>query len=477
MAYKAPLMHIAGEWTQGSANPGEVRNPADNSVLSTLARADQNDLDRALASAQRGFDHWRRMSPEKRCELISKGCVLLRQRADEIARIITLEQGKPLSEARTEVLRAASIIEWDANEGRRAYGTIVPGEPDFMRYGLRMPIGPVAAFTPWNFPISSPARKIGGAIAAGCSVVVKASEETPGSAAALVECLIEGGVPGDVINLVFGDSRLISSYLIASPVIRAITFTGSTPVGKHLARLAADEAKPAVMELGGHAPVIVCADADIESVVAEGVGAKFRNAGQICVCPTRFIVERPVYADFVDAYGEAVARLQVGDGLDPDVQMGPLANERRLEAIAAMVEDAAQRGGRIVTGGKRLGNSGYFHQPTVLADLPPDALVLREEPFGPLAPILSFDTLDEAVSIANGLPFGLASYGFTRSQHRAHELAHRVESGIMSINHFGSSSPDTPFGGVKESGYGREGGYETLDAFMITKFISHRIIA
>ncbi len=475
MAYKAPLMHIAGKWTQGSAPEGEVRNPADNSVLSGLARADQSDLDRALASAQRGFEHWRGISAEKRCELILAGVALLRERADAIAQIITLEQGKPVGEARTEVLRAAAIIEWDANEGRRAYGTVVPGEPGFMRYGLRLPIGPVAAFTPWNFPISSPARKIGGAIAAGCSVVVKASEETPGSAAALVECLIDGGVPGDVINLVFGDSRMISSYLIASPVIRAITFTGSTPVGKHLARLAADHAKPAVMELGGHAPVIISADADIEAVVREGVGAKFRNAGQICVCPTRFIVERPIYADFVDAYGAAVSKLNVGNGLESGVQMGPLANKRRLDAISEMVEDAVRRGGRVVTGGERIGNAGYFHQPTVLADLPADAMVLNEEPFGPLAPVMAFDTFEEAITIANSLPFGLASYAFTTSQQRAHELAMRVESGIMSINHFGSSTPDTPFGGVKESGYGREGGYETLDAFMVTKFISHRV--
>jgi len=468
-------MFIAGEWTEGSGDATEVLNPATGEVLSALPRADRTDLDRALDSAQRGFEIWRTMSAEKRCDIVLTGCRILRDRADEIAPLITMEQGKTVAESKLEIIRAAGLIEWDVNEGRRAYGTIVPSDPGFMRMGLRLPIGPVAAFTPWNFPISSPARKIGAALGAGCSIVIRASEETPAACAQLVRALIDGGVPGDVINLVYGPAAEVSSHLIDSSVIRAMTFTGSTGVGKHLAKLVADKMKPAVMELGGHSPVIICDDADAVSAAKQGAAAKFRNAGQICTCPTRFIVHEDVHDTFVDTFVSAAKALKVGNGLDADSQMGPLANARRLEALEGLVADAKNRGAKVAAGGSRIGNRGYFFEPTVLTDVPHDADVMNLEPFGPIAPVVRFKAFEDAIEIANRLDYGLCSYAFTNSQTRAQTLMERVESGIMSINHFGTSQPDTPFGGVKESGYGREGGYETLDAFMITKFISQRM--
>lgn len=475
--YKQPMMLIAGEWTRGSGAPRNVINPANEEVLAELPGASQADLDAALASADRGHKLWSGMSAEKRCDIVMEGCRILRQRAREIAPVISLEQGKPIEEARLEVIRAASIIEWDVNEGRRAYGRIVPSEPGFNRYGLRLPIGPVAAFTPWNFPISSPGRKLGAALGAGCSVVIKSSEETPASTVCLVECLLEGGLPPEVINIVSGQSSMISAYLLASPVIRAMTFTGSTPVGKHLAKLAAEYMKPAVMELGGHSPVIVFGDVDIDAIARQGAAAKFRNAGQICTAPTRFIVEEKAHDRFVETFVNHAKSIKVGDPLDPSNQMGPLANPRRRAALEELVTDATRKGAKVAAGGNRIGNRGYFFEPTVLTEVPDDADVMNIEPFGPIAPIVRFTGLEEAISIANRLPYGLCSYAFTNDPAKSHELAHRVESGIMSLNHYGTSQADTPFGGVKESGYGREGGYETLDAFMITKFINQKVSA
>ena len=473
--YKMPLMLIAGEWTQGSGEPTKVFDPSTGETLSALPRATIGDLDRALTSVQRGFETWSRMSAEKRCDIVMEGCRILRDRASEIAYYISMEQGKPVEEARLEVIRAASIIEWDVNEGRRAYGTIVPSELGLMRFGLKLPIGPVAAFTPWNFPISSPARKIGAALGAGCSVLIRASEETPAACGALVRCLVDGGLPPEVINLVYGVASKVSEHVLASPVIRAMTFTGSTAVGKHLAGLSAKYMKPAVMELGGHSPVLVFEDADAVKVAKQGAAAKFRNAGQICTCPTRFVVHEDVHDIFVDTFVAEAEKIRVGNGLEAGTDMGPLANRRRLDALNALVADATQRGATLATGGKQIGNRGYFFEPTVLTNVPEDADVMNLEPFGPIAPVVKFRDFEDAIRIANRLEYGLCSYAFTNDSQRANELAFRVESGIMSINHYVTSQADTPFGGVKESGYGREGGYETLDAFMITKFISQRI--
>lgn len=473
--YTSPLMLIAGNWIAGSDRPVPIVCPATESVIGELPVASGAQLDQALASAQRGFEHWSRLSAQHRAEIVLAGCRLLRERADRIALSICLEQGKPVAEGRQEVLRAAAIIEWDMNEGLRAYGTIVPGDDGFLRYGLRLPIGPVAAFTPWNFPISSPARKIGAALAAGCSIIIKSAEETPAATALLVQSLLDGGLPPEVVNIVNGTPAAISQHLLASPIIRAATFTGSTAVGKHLAALAAQAMKPMILELGGHSPVLVFDDVEVERVATMAVAAKFRNAGQICTAPTRFIVQRDVYARFTDAFATHAAKLRVGDGLEAETQMGPMANARRIDAMQALTEDAVARGARVATGGKRLARDGYFFAPTVLADVPLDADVMNIEPFGPMAPVVAFDTVDEAISLANALPYGLYAYAFTQRPTITHALTLRVESGSLSLNHFGTALPDSPFGGVKDSGYGREGGYSSLDGFMVTKFISHKM--
>jgi succinate-semialdehyde dehydrogenase/glutarate-semialdehyde dehydrogenase len=371
------------------------------------------------------------------------------------------------------VQRACDIIEWDAAEGRRVYGRIIPSEPGMRQLVLREPVGVVAAFSPWNFPISSPARKVAGALASGCSIILKASEETPASAMLLAEAFVDAGLPSGALNLVYGNPAEISAYLIAQPAIRLITFTGSIPVGKHLAELAGRHMKQAIMELGGHGPVIVCEDVDPAAVAAAGTVAKSRNAGQVCVAPTRFYVHDAVYDRFLDAFASQAAAIKLGNGLDPAAQMGPLANHRRLEAMEALVADAREHQARILTGGARIGERGYFYPLTVLADVPDEARAMREEPFGPLALVNRVANLDEAIARANALPFGLAAYAFTRSAHNADRLAAGMECGNLAINHFTASIAETPFGGVKESGYGREGGTEGLGCYTVTKLVSH----
>ncbi len=473
--YRQPAMLIDGEWIDRAAGGAPVVNPATESSLATAPRASVEDLDRALAAAQRGFAVWSRTAPERRAEVLTEAARLLRERIDTVAPMITKENGKPLAESRAEVIRTATFLEWEAGEARRAYGVIVPGDPSFNRMAQRIPIGPIAAFSPWNVPLSAPARKIGGALAAGCSIIIKSAEQTPASAVALVQCLVDAGVPAGVLNLVFGDPAMISSYLIASPVIRAVTFTGSVPVGKHLASLCGQAMKPAIFELGGHSPVIVCDDVDAAAVGKLAVPAKFRNAGQICTAPTRFLVHSKVYDSFVESFVGATQKLRVGNGLDDGVNMGPLIHERRLGAMQQMVDDAQRRGATVRSGGQRIGNRGFFFEPTILEGPPTDAEVMNEEPFGPIGTISRFDDLDDAVAIANRLTFGLCAFAFTHSAARAHELTQRIESGLLSINHFGTSLPDTAFGGVRESGYGREGGNESLDGYMVTRFVSHKM--
>jgi succinate-semialdehyde dehydrogenase/glutarate-semialdehyde dehydrogenase len=397
----------------------------------------------------------------------------MRQRVEEMAVVMTLEQGKPIAQSRLEVQRASDIIEWDAQEGRRAYGRVIPSEPGMRHTVLRQPIGPVAAFSPWNFPMSSPARKVGGALSAGCSIILKASEETPAGAVQLARAFTEAGLPPGVLNLVFGTPSKISEYLIPHPSIRLVTFTGSIPVGKHLAAMAGQHMKPAIMELGGHAPVIVCDDVDPAATAATSVTGKSRNAGQVCVSPTRWFVQDKVYGEFTKAFAEKAAALRIGNGMDPDNQMGPLANSRRIDAMTELVADARAKGGKVLSGGARIGNRGYYWPLTVLADLPDDARVMREEPFGPIAVVNRVKTLDEAIARANELPYGLAAYAFTNSAKNADRLADGVEAGNLSINHFVASIAETPFGGVKDSGYGREGGTEGLTHYTVVKNVSH----
>ena len=468
-------LYVGGQWRETSATK-PVINPATGARVGTVGAAGPADLDDALTAAASGFRLWSTTLAHERGRRLLDGCRLIRERIDDIARIMTLEQGKPLAEAKGEIATSVDNLEWMAEEATRAYGRIlVPRTHGIQQFVHREPIGPVAAFTPWNFPALTPLRKIAGALSAGCSLILKPSEETPLTAFELVRAFHDAGLPPGVLNLVFGRSAEISAHLIASPVIRKVTFTGSTPVGKHLLGLAAQGAKRATMELGGHAPVIVCDDVDVASAAALAVKAKFRNAGQVCTCPTRFFVQEGVYDAFVDAFTAAARKIVVGNGMEPGVEMGPLANARQLGAIEGLVRDAVERGARITTGGGRIGNDGLFYEPTVLADVPDAARMMSEEPFGPVAPIQKVASLDEAVAKANALPFGLASYVMTRSLSRADRLSRAIEAGMVVVNHFTVSTPSSPFGGVKESGYGSEGGLEGLDAYLVTKSVTMRL--
>ncbi|MFT4119926.1 NAD-dependent succinate-semialdehyde dehydrogenase [Bradyrhizobium sp.] len=467
-------LYIDGRWKRASGQP--IINPADESVLGTVPTATRADLDDALAAAEKGFALWRNTAPAKRAQIILKAAALIRERVDVMAAAMTLEQGKPIEQAKLEILRGCDIIEWDATEGLRLYGRVIPSEPGMRHTVLRQPIGPVAAFSPWNFPMSSPARKVAGALSAGCSIILKASEETPAGAFQLVRAFHDAGLPPGVLNLVFGNPAEISEYLIPQSSIRLVTFTGSIPVGKHLAEMAGRHMKPAIMELGGHAPVIVCDDVDPVATAAASAVGKSRNAGQVCVSPTRFFVQEKIYEQFAQSFAERASQLKVGNGLDPSTQLGPLANARRIDAMETLVADAKAKGARVLAGGQRIGNRGYFFPLTVLADLPDDARAMNEEPFGPLALVNPVKTLDEAIEKANALPYGLAAYAFTRSASNAERLAENVEVGNLSINHFVASVAETPFGGVKDSGYGREGGTEGLQCYTVVKNVSHKTL-
>ncbi|GAA3442689.1 NAD-dependent succinate-semialdehyde dehydrogenase [Planomonospora venezuelensis] len=473
-SYPHIQMYIAGQWCAGGdGQSAQVLNPATEEVIGQVPLATIADLDRAVEAAVAGFEVWRATPVAQRTAILRDAADRLSARSAQVARVMTTEQGKPLAEARGEVLRVADALRWDADDARRAYGRIIPSAPGTLLSVRREPIGPVAAFTPWNFPAGSPMRKIAAALSAGCSIVIKGSEETPGTVCELVRCFAEAGVPAGVLNLVFGEPAKVSAHLISSPATRLVAFTGSVPVGKLLASAAGAAMKPSIMELGGHAPVIVCEDADPVVAARRAAAAKFANAGQVCTSPSRFLVHESVYEEFTAAFVEAAGALVVGDGREDGVTMGPLANERRLVAMEELVADAAARGAKIRCGGERLDRPGYFFPPTVLTDVPADARIMSEEPFGPIAPIVPFTELDEALRVANSLPYGLAAYGFTRSSATAERLVRGFEAGILSINHCGGSVHEAPSGGVKSSGYGREGGPEGLDAYLVTKRVSH----
>ena len=467
--------YIDGNWVKASgAKSQEVINPATSKAIGELSHASRGDLDKALAAADKGFKTWRKVSSYERGKILRKAADLVRARADEIAKVLTQEQGKVFMEAKLEVQSAGDILDWYAAEGQRAYGRIIPARADGVRNMVIMePIGPVAAFTPWNFPVTQAVRKIAAALAAGCSIIIKCPEETPGSPIGLVKALHDAGVPPGVLNLVYGVPAEISEYLIPHPNIRKVSFTGSVPVGKHLNALAASHMKRATMELGGHAPVLVFDDADVEGA-AKLMGAfKYRNAGQVCVSPTRFFVHDKVYDNFVGKFIDIAKKTKVGDGMAADTRMGPLANPRRINAIEAFVADAQDKGAKVEAGGKRIGNQGNFFEPTVLTDVPESARIMSEEPFGPVAVMLRFKETDDVLDRANKLPFGLASYAFTKDAKVATKVADALESGMVTINHFGIALPETPFGGVKDSGFGHEGGTEGLQVYLQSKFVSH----
>ncbi len=472
--YPELKLYINGSWRTGAADL-PVINPATEEEIGGLPVAGTQDLDDALAAAQAGFAVWSKTPPKARADLIRDASALMRERQDEIAHSITLEHGKPFAQAQLEVIRGCEFFEWDAGEATRTYGRVIPSGPGVKHIVHHQAIGPVAAFSPWNFPMSQPSRKIAGALAAGCSIILKAAEETPAGAMHIARAFHDAGLPPGVLNLVFGVPEVISQHLIPSDTIKLVAFTGSTAVGRHLTGLASNHMTPVLMELGGHAPVIVCEDTDVAAAATTSAIRKMRNAGQVCTSPTRFFVHDSIFEHFLDAFTTRAAATMVGNGLDPGVEMGPLANERRISALTAMVTDARDVGAEVATGGNRWGTSGYFFEPTVLANVPPNARVMQEEPFGPLAIVNSVDSLDTAIQQANSVPYGLAAYAFTNRADYVDRMVDQVEAGNLSINTLEASLPETPFGGVKSSGYGREGGAEGLHHYMVVKNVSHSI--
>lgn len=470
--YDAELqLFVNGAWRAGEGRDAHpVHNPATGDAVGEVPLATEADLDEALAAAERGFALWRATDVEARGAVLHKAADLLRERSERIATLLTLEQGKPLVEARGEVAAAAQLFDYYAEEAKRAYGRVLVRPTGQRAMVLRQPVGPVASFTPWNFPVYLMAKKLSAALAAGCSVVAKPPEETPGCTGAVARAVIDAGLPADVLQLVYGVPDQVSRHLLGSPVIRKLSFTGSVPVGRHLMRLAADGLKRVTMELGGHAPVLVFEDCDLERTLDLVVPQKFRNAGQVCVSPTRFHVQASIYDRFVAGFAERTKALPVGSGLDPESRMGPLANVRRPGAIGALVEDAVQKGARLAAGGSRR-NQGYFYAPTLLADVPLDADIMSTEPFGPVALARPFETEEEAIAEANRLPYGLAAFAFTENGRRANRLGDLIEAGMVGINGFAISGADSPFGGVKDSGFGSEGGPEGLDSYCVVKAI------
>ena len=472
--YQNVLLHVGGHWraAQGGRTI-DVVNPATEEVIGTLAHASTADLDEALDWAAKGFAVWRKISAHERAKVMRKAADLLRERLNEVATLMTMEQGKPLAEAKAELAGSADVIDWFAEEGRRAYGRVIPArQPGVYQMSLREPVGVVAGFTPWNFPASQAVRKISAALAAGCAFILKGPEETPASCAELVRCYVDAGVPAGVLQIVFGVPAEISEYLIPHPTVKKVSFTGSTAIGKHLASLAGKHMKRATMELGGHAPALVFDDADLDLAAKHLAFAKFRNAGQVCIAPTRFLVQEGVYEPFVQKFVAKCEAIKLGNGIDVDTTMGPLANDRRVTAMEGFIADAVGKGAKLRTGGKRAGNKGYFFEPTVLTDITPDARAMHEEPFGPLALVLPFRSYEQAITEANRLEYGLAAYAFSSNSAKVAALGSDIESGMVTINHLGLALPETPFGGIKDSGYGSEGGAEGLEPYLVTKFVS-----
>lgn len=470
--YPSLNLLIAGEALSGvGRESNEVVDPATGETIGSVPHAAAADLDRALEAAERGFKTWRNTSPDQRTVILVKAAALIRQRAVAIGEALTREQGKPLKEAIGETIYSAMLLEFYAQEIKRVYGrTLV--RPTGQRAEVQYhPIGPVAGFAAWNFPSLNVMRKIGGALAAGCSTIVKPSEDTPSAGLALVQALIEAGVPGDAVQCVFGVPDEVSRHLLASPIVRKITFTGSTAVGKHLAKLAAEDLKVSTLELGGHAPVLIFADADIDAALETMTANAYRNAGQVCVSPTRFLIEEPVFERFRDGFVERAKAIKVGSGLDKETEMGPMASARGLERMEQLIGDANEHGAKLLAGGERIGNQGFFHAPTVLAEVPTDASIMNDEPFGPIAILNPMTSEDAMIAEANRLPYGLAAYAWTKDAGRRRRLAAEIEAGMLALETGTVSAVDAPFGGVKWSGYGSEDGREGVMACMVPRTV------
>jgi succinate-semialdehyde dehydrogenase/glutarate-semialdehyde dehydrogenase len=472
--YDPLYLFIGGQWlTAHDRATAAVVNPATGEEIGQVPLATADDLDHALELARLSFDQWRQTVPDQRAKVLKRAADLILERAPHIAAQMTLEEGKPLRESLDEVTRAAEYFEWFAESARRIDGRVVPANrPGVLQLVKRQAIGPVAAFTPWNFPAITPARKLSAALAAGCSVVLKPGEESPSTALALARALDDAGLPKGVLQVVFGVPDQVSSHLIASPIIRKVTFTGSVPIGRLLSARAAEGVKPITLELGGHGPVLVFADADIEKAAVEGVANRFRGTGQVCISSTRFLIQREAYAEFVEHFVAATQALKIGDGMDPQTQVGPLANPRQLAKMEQLIADAVEKGARVLAGGEALPGAGFFFQPTVLADVPMNARVMHEEPFGPIAILMPFDELSDGLQEANRLPYGLSAYAFTSNARTAIDVADGLEAGMIGINQYRIVATELPFGGMKESGHGSEGGIEGIEHYLTNKFIS-----
>ena len=474
MSYPQLQMLIAGEWTNGTSGVTEnVICPADGTVLGELPHASKEDLDDALNSSLEGFNKWRSETPLNRQSILEKAAKILEREFDKNSENLTREMGKPLVEAKIEMQVAIDLLRWYGEEGKRVYGRIIPSRiPNMEHEARKVPAGPVLAFVAWNFPATNVMRKVAGALAAGCSITIKPSEETPATAIAIGKALMEAGLPAGALNIVFGVPSEVSEHLLASPIPRKLSFTGSVPVGIHLQKLAAQNLIRCTMELGGHSPVMIFKDADIEAAVKHCAAGKFRNAGQVCISPTRFFIEEPVYDEFIKSFKSHVEAINVGDGLDSKSTMGPLVADRRLEVMEDFISDAVSSGGEVISGGGRGQSPGSFFEPTLIRDVPDTAKIMIEEPFGPVAPSASFSSIDEIIERANSLPFGLASYAFTSNPRTSQILKSEIESGMLAINSMHIHSVETPFGGLKHSGYGYEGSIEGLEAFLVTKYSS-----
>ena len=466
--------YIDGQWCDAQdASTQDIFNPANGALIGRAPNLGSADAQRAIAAADKAWPAWRAKTAKERAAILGRWHQLMLANADDLAAIMTAEQGKPLAQSKIETLAGADIIDSFAEEARRTYGQVIPARaPGVTQLTVKEAVGPVAAFTPWNFPINQVVRKVSLALAAGCTIIVKGPEETPGSPAELIRAFADAGIPAGAVNLVYGDPAEISGYLIPHSIIKKISFTGSTAVGKKLAALAGAHMKRSTMELGGHAPVLVFDDADVEQAAGALVGSKFRNAGQVCISPTRFLVQEGVADGFTNRFVAAAEAIKVGPGNDADSEMGPLANERRIPALERMIRDAVDRGANLRTGGRRIGNEGWFFEPTVLTDVPVDAEIMNEEPFGPVAVINRFADDDAAIEEANRLAFGLAAYAWTSSSARATRLQNEVQAGMLTVNHIGLSLPEVPFGGIGDSGIGNEGGSEAIEAYLQTRFVT-----
>jgi len=472
--YEKLQLLIDGKWTAGtSGRTMDVENPATEESLGALPLASTADLDAALAASQKGFETWSRTPPLERQKVLEGAARLLEERKEAIARNLTRDMGKPVKEARLELGFAIDVLRWYAEEGKRMYGRLVPARiPGLRQMVMNEPVGPCLAFVAWNFPANNVMRKVAGALGAGCSITIKPSEETPSTAIAIGRALVDAGLPAGALNIVFGEPSEVSAHLLASPIAKKMSFTGSVPVGKHLARLSADTLKKVTLELGGNAPVLVFADTDIQKAAKVTAAGKFRNAGQVCISPTRFYVEEPALEEFTDAFTREAEALTVGDGLDEATDMGPLIASRRIDVMEGFVSDAVDRGATVATGGQRIGNRGHFFAPTVLSGVTDDMRIMNDEPFGPLAPVSAFSSRDEAIERANRLPFGLAAYAFAKDAETIRALGDGIEAGMVGVNTMMVSTPETPFGGIHDSGYGSEGGIEGLEVFTRTRLVS-----